>query len=552
MEERVTGGFELRRVLMIARRRWWIAALCALAVTGAAYAFSKSQQKQYTSSASLLLSDSDADQVLLTVPISQPTVDPTRQADTDISVVSSPAIFDMTAAALHLPATTVASEVTVTEQGQTNVVAIQATDPDPRLAASLANTYAQQAIVFARNTDRAQVQGVQRAVQAQLNRMSAAERASTSGQQLQARNQELQLLADAQTGNAEIINAASVPTSPSLPRTKRNLILGLLFGLLLGIGAALLTERLSRRVRISEELRDIHGLPVLVDVPASRRLRRGGAVLPSAESDREPFRMLLARLRYSNPSNDLRSILLTSAGAKEGKSTIAWHLAAAAAVSSPQRVLLVETDLRKPVLAARYGLRPGPGLADILSTLTWSDDVIQTVTVAGDGNGGGPRKTIDVIVGGTPTTHAATLIESEGMTDLLRYFGESYDLIVLDAAPALLVADAIPLISKVGGVLVVSRVGVTTRDEAAMLKDQLEALNAPTLGLVANGVRGGSGKRYGYYADGSRRHEHTDGHPVDAGASTPLPVFTALPRTIVLPGQRPDDTIPWPPRSDDE
>ena len=505
MDQLANGdGFDIRRVLMIVRRRWWLVLLCAVAVTGATYAFTKSTQPQYTASASLLLQQTDLDQVLLSQPLSQPTVDPTREAATNVAEVASSQVADMTAAALHIPERTIANELAVSAAGQTDVVSISATDPSPRVAANLVNTYAQQAIIFRRQADRAQVLQVQRAVQAQLDAMSPAARRGANGQYLRQRNSELQYLADAQTGNAEILNAANPPTTPSVPKTKRNLILGLLFGLVLGMGAAVGAERISRRVQISGEFADIHGLPVLVNVPFSHGLS-GGSTQPLEESDREPFRMLLAKLRYSNPGTNLRSILVTSAGAGEGKSTIAWQLAGAAAVGSSQRVLLIETDLRRPVLAERYGLRAAPGLADVLTQQSSMDDVIQTVTVERDGNSAGPSKTIDVLVGGPATRQASSLIDSGLMTQILLSVGKVYDLIVIDSPP-LLMSDAVPLLSKVSGVLVVSRVGVTTRDEAAMLRDQLRALHAPALGLIANGVKGGLGQ-YGYYGG---RNYHWD------------------------------------------
>jgi Mrp family chromosome partitioning ATPase len=84
------------------------------------------------------------------------------------------------------------------------------------------------------------------------------------------------------------------------------------------------------------------------------------------------------------------------------------------------------------------------------------------------------------------------------MTQALLNVGKVYDLIVIDSPP-LLLSYAVPLLSKVGGVLVVSRVGVTTRDAAAMLRDQLRALHAPVLGLIANGVKSGPG-HYGYFS----------------------------------------------------
>jgi hypothetical protein len=100
------------------------------------------------------------------------------------------------------------------------------------------------------------------------------------------------------------------------------------------------------------------------------------------------------------------------------------------------------------------------------------------------------------------------------MTQILLSVGKVYDLIVIDSPP-LLMSDAVPLLSKVSGVLVVSRVGVTTRDEAAMLRDQLRTLHAPALGLIANGVKGGLGQ-YGYYG-GRNYHWESPNVPDPSG-----------------------------------
>jgi tyrosine-protein kinase len=534
---------DLRQMMSIARRRWWLPVVCAFLVGGAAFVFSKSQQPQYTATASLLLRDTGLDQALLATALSPPLVDPNREANTNIEVVSSPAVAARTARALGIPLSVVAGEVTAAAEGITNVVAVNATDPSPQRAARLANTYARQAVKFSRDTDRSQVLEAQAAIGGQLNAMTDAQRRTPYAQLLLTRSQELRTLALADTGGAQVIAAATPPASPSTPRTKRTVVLGLLLGLVMGVGAAAFTERWSRRIRSSDELGDLHGLPVLSEVPRSPAMaeHRNGHVL--GEYEREAFRVILAKLQYANAGPQIRSVLVTSAAAKEGKSTVAWHLAETIALRGRDRVILVETDLRNPVLAARHHLDATPGLADVLGHGTPLSEAIQSVTPRAAASHGEPGHdsggldttrlphelepsaaavrifelgavrsagagsaivklpstgTMDVIVAGSRAIDPIRLLESARMGELLRILGETYDLVVLDTAPALVTADVMPLVEKVEGVLLVGRLGVTTRDQAELVKNELSALRAPMLGVVANDVKHGQG-RYSYY-----------------------------------------------------
>ena len=515
--------FDLGRVIAIGRRRWRLVVLCALAGAVAAFAFTARQQKQYTATASLLLRDAGLEQVILPTAVYSQTVDPTREAETNISLVSSPAVANRTASALHTTQETVAGEVAVSAVGATNLVSVNATDPNPHRAAALANGYAAEAIAFRRQTDQAQVIQTQRGVQSQLAAMTPAELASANGQLLESRDEALKALAAAATGNVQLIQAAGVPNAPSSPRTKRNVELGLLFGLLLGTAAAALAERLDRRVREPEELADIYGLPILARIPrlGVKRAGRHETVPALPKNDRRAFRMLLTRLRHAAGEPVVPAVVVTSAAAREGKSTIAWHLAETAAVAG-ERVLLVEADRRRALAAARHGLRTGPGLGDVLAGRSPVSEAIQGVPihvrrVAGldteprtrtplSPNGLSRRELenmglapgvrlhrvrpetarLDVMVSGMPMPDSASQVESGRMTRLLLTLAPDYDLVVFDSGSALLDPNVIPLMKMVRGALIVGRLGVTSRDEAAMFRDDLRLLNVPALGVIVN------------------------------------------------------------------
>lgn len=498
-----SGRNELERILRVLRRRFGLIALCALAVTGSALGFSLIQQKQYSATADLLFRDAQLDQKLFGSTVLPPSTDPTREAATNVKLVSLEVIAGRTSKALRASISpgSIQKRVTVSAEGQANVVSVTAIDPSARLAARLANTFAQEFVAFRRDADRAKIAAAQRLVQDQLNRLSSKEQDGARGRSLQDRAEQLGILASLQTGNAELVQPAKAPSSPSSPHTRRNTILALVLGLLLGAGLAFLFERLDRRMKDVGDLEKTYGLPLLGTVPESPALASsalGVSQLPFAEA--EAFRMLRAKLRYFNVDRPLRSLFVTSVAPGEGKTTVAQHLAIAAASGSSSRVLLLEADLRRPRIAAAYGLEPLPGLAEVLTHQVALEDVVQQVAVGDTSNGTGRAKTLDVLVAGANPPNSAELLESAKMAHLLDEIASKYDFLVIDTPPTSVVADAIPLVSRVSGVIVVSQVGRSSRDAAAHLREQLERLGAPTLGVVANRVKASRGDTYyGYY-----------------------------------------------------
>jgi succinoglycan biosynthesis transport protein ExoP len=480
------------------RRRPWVVLACTLLVLAAAYGVSRLQEKQYTATASLFFRDPGFDQKLFGSTFVEPSPDPVRQAATDVKLVSLRVVAERTAAALghRLTADEVAAKVTASAEGQADLVSISATDPSPVSAATLANTYAEQFIRFRREADRAKVREAQQLVQAQLDALSPAQRSGAQGQSLAQRADQLRILASLQTGNAELVQHAEPPQSPSSPKTVRNLVLGGLLGVLLGVGAAFLLDRLDRRVRDPKEIEGAFRRPILGTIPESRALskakypRDGG--LPPGET--EAFRMLRANLRYFNVDRQVKSVLLTSAAPADGKSTVAWNLAAAAA-GAGAKVLLLEADLRSPAfaLSSPY-VGSESGLSTVLAGYAAVDEAVQKVPVH---EGTSADRAMYVLAAGPLPPNPADLIESERMREVVHQAEQEYDLVVIDTPPTSVVSDAIPLVKQVSGVIVVVRLGQSTREAVMQLRNQLEHLDAPTLGVVLNAFSRDSGA-YGY------------------------------------------------------
>jgi capsular exopolysaccharide synthesis family protein len=208
-------------------------------------------------------------------------------------------------------------------------------------------------------------------------------------------------------------------------------------------------------------------------------------------------------------------LLVASAAPGDGKTTIAHNLAEAAQETGT-RTLLVEADLRRPTLARHYGLRAAPGLSELLIGAAEPHEAIQPVPIATRVNGATGEISLDVLVAGHPPPNPAELMESQTMSDTLGWVAEQYELVVVDTPPIAVVSDAMPLLRKVDGVVLVSQLGKNTRDAAAFLRERLVGVNAPLLGVVANGIRAKSKSAYGYgYGYGYYEHDGHQSQPID-------------------------------------
>jgi polysaccharide biosynthesis transport protein len=230
------------------------------------------------------------------------------------------------------------------------------------------------------------------------------------------------------------------------------------------------------------------GGPIIGRIPRSRALARSGRgtrALPAPEA--EAFRTVRVNLRRQLEQQGIRSLIVTSAIPGEGKTTLAWNLARIEAASG-SRVLLVEADLRRPSLARSLKANGSAGLSDLLAgDEAQLQDLIRPVDFHDDvdpsaAEGGA----IDVLFAGAPPANPAELLASERMQAVLEVIPDRYDLVVVDTPPTV-VSDAMPILEYVGGVVVVGRIGLSTDESLIGLREQLDQLDAPTLGVVVNG-----------------------------------------------------------------
>jgi capsular exopolysaccharide synthesis family protein len=502
-------GTDLRTLLGVIRRNAWLVVLACVVCAGAAYAISSRQDKQYTASASVLLRAPSP----LPTPFIDPSNTPERDTATDFAIASQDVVKGRAARALERVgeprAAAAVEDIELTIEDNSDVLIVEATAGSPAEAARVSNVFAKQYIEFRRSSDRASLLEAQQLVQKELalQRERLADDDLTSVQEQQARSQiaslrkrdsQLGTLAALQTGNTTLVEKANPPLKASAPKPTRDLLIGAFAGLLLGLALALGRDQLDRRVRRSEDVETLMDLPVFGRVRRSSALRQATRMpddLPIV--DAEAFRMLRANLRFAGPHGEpVKSVLITSAAIEDGKTTIAFYTAAVAAANG-QRVLLIEADVRRPVLASKLGLPKGDGLSAVLAGAPGHyTDYCRQVPVAMQGD---ESLTLDVLLGGKQPRNAAELIDSQRMTDVLTDAKDQYDLVVIDTPPVPIVSDAIPLMGQVDAVLVVARVGSITTQEMGRLRDQLEKVDAPTLGVIANCVPVHEG---GYYAHG--------------------------------------------------
>lgn len=452
-----------------------------------------------------------------------PTGNQQAQQSTDPKLVELGDMAARTAYSLGrgLTAEKVRSGMSVSAQGESNIVNVSATAPSPTLAAEIANTYTNLFVSEQQNSNHKYYASVLVLVNKQLAALSPNEKAGTAGLALRARAQSLGVLAELHNGNVQVAQAATTPTSPSSPKVSRNTALGAVLGLLLGLGIAFLLERFDRRIREPKDLEAVYGLPLLGVVPESSALgqsargtRGSRGVVPPGEA--EAFHLIRAHLRYFNVDRELRTLLVASGAPGDGKTTVARHLASAAARMGG-RVLLMEADLRRPTVAQQLDVSSGPGLSDLLIGAVSIDEAIQSVALDGPPSERSKGRTLDVLVAGAALPpNPGELIESRAMEVLLERVRSTYDLVVIDTPPLTVVSDAFPLLGKVDGVVIVGRVGRNRRDIAERLQQTLAGAGAPLLGVIANGFKPSRGS-HGYSYDYSYT---SDKQSAPKGAST--------------------------------
>ena len=291
-----------------------------------------------------------------------------------------------------------------------------------------------------------------------------------------------------------------LPKSPYSPNVNQALLIGGVIGLLAGIIFAAIKHLLDRRVRSVESIQKV-GMSAIGTLPADHRLAKGRQVLPVTSSsntraDRanhayaEALRELRTNLAYMDVDNPPRVVVITSSVPGEGKSSLSANLAVTIAQTGKE-VIVVDGDLRRPVVAEMFSLPGDAGLTDVLAGQAELDDVLQDFA---------PIPNLQVLAAGRIPPNPSELLASQSMRHLLDQLSERA-FVIIDAPPLLPVTDGAVLAKASDGALIVVKAGKPTIDELAKAVENLDRVGAHKLGVILNQVptKGADASRYGYY-----------------------------------------------------
>ncbi len=292
-----------------------------------------------------------------------------------------------------------------------------------------------------------------------------------------------------QVSNVKIIEYAATPQWPIGPNRMKNFLLLTIMAFFTGCSLALVVDYLDNTVKTQDDVERHIKLPYLGYVPLIKEkinITKEGATIPShiiIKPDEhtspllEAFRNIRTSIIFSAPPGALKSMLVTSAFPKEGKSTITFNLAITMA-NDGSRTLLVDGDMRRPSLHKMSGLENSEGLSNYLTSKISIDKVIQET----------PYQNLKLITCGPIPPNPSELFSSYRMKELLEEAKTKFDRIIFDSAPIFGISDSVVLAKALDGVIQVIKFGKVTWEMANRSKERLQNLGVKITGIIINGV----------------------------------------------------------------
>jgi capsular exopolysaccharide synthesis family protein len=561
---------ELRDYLNVIRARKWIIIQAVIIVTLTAVVVSLFQAPTYQGEARVLISDRDAGAAIFGTALGDLSAQPERGLQTQVQLMQLRPLAETVVRKLGLQESpeSLLLRVTVTGIGQTNVVTIVATDGDPKRAAEIANAMGDAYVEWSKQSKRESIKSAADEVQTRLD--DARTQILELGRKISAQGKSDELSAELtiatglyttlaekletllvneqlEIGAGRVVSAAVADPVAVSPKPVRNGALGLAVGLMFGLGMAFLLEYLDNTIKSTDEAEKLYGAPVLGHIPEEYfekgEKRRLSIVQHPGSPAAESYRVLRNSLDFVNFQHDIQVLLVTSSAPGEGKSTVAANLAAGLSQAG-KKVVLVNSDFRRPTTDQFFNINNIIGLSDVL---TGSNSLKSALQRPGD-------EQLLVLSSGKMPPNPSELLGSQKMADLIESLKEWADWVVVDSPPLLAVADAAAIARWADGVLMVTRGGVSTREAARKGREMLEKVGARIIGVAVWGLEEtAGGKGYGYYYDGlyggynggyyyygyytpteqGRSKKKNKGVPVDSGAKGPV-IEIASPREVEL------------------
>jgi succinoglycan biosynthesis transport protein ExoP len=503
---------------ILRRRKWWVGSIAVLGLA-ASLAFSLTAHKQYAATAQLLVQPSfdPSGGVVQEQPVTQTDV------ETELQLVTSAPVQQAVRAQLGSVPIVSASEV-----GVTNVIAITATSQVPSRASLIANLYSNAFVQYRQavasrslTTAEAQLRSQISSLAQQLNSFAGNTNSPAASallnQQAVLKEQlaQMQVSGAVDTGDVVLVTPAQTPTAPSSPKPAQDALLGLAGGLALGLGAAFLRDSLDDRLTSKEATEHAAGMSVLAMTPLVSWRREKPLLVsiteptsPAAES----YRSLRTSLQFARQGQQLRSMVVTSPGINEGKTSTLANLGVVFAQAG-ERVVIVSGDLRRPRIGAFFGLDEQVGLTNVLLGQVTLEEAL--LPVPGFGR-------LSLLPAGPVPPNPAELLNSAH--EIFARLRHHFDLVLIDSPPVLPVTDPAILARHADVTLVLAAAGQTRRADLRRAVEKLDQVNATILGIVLNKVTRQTERNYGYsYSYKPYRVEEppvmSAGHPNGNGSS---------------------------------
>lgn len=283
------------------------------------------------------------------------------------------------------------------------------------------------------------------------------------------------------------VDRASIPEKPVFPDRPLTFIVAGLLGLALGVGAALMRENLATTIESGDDLARVAGIPSFGEIPQESAIARMGSVEslvddPGLRVVSEAFRDVRTNLLFSE--RDLRSLVVTSPDGSHGKTTVAFGLAVTLARAGT-RTVLVDADLRRGRLAEMLGVRRAPGLAELLTAQTTHKAAVRST----------PLSTLDIITGGNRPADPGELLTVE-FPAILKWLEEEYEMVIIDATPAVPVTDARVVARYADATVLVVGAGRTSRRQVRTAIERLALISVRPTATILNQSKSPRGSSY--------------------------------------------------------
>ena len=509
----------------VLRERKWIVILAVIIAVLAAAALTFMRTPQYRASATIVRQQTSLEQTLLNTTVVQYD-DIQRDLVTMSQSVTSSRVAALVKEKLKSSksAGQLLQMVSARPASDSNNITVTAVSANPAEAADVANAFASQTILLRQEASRQAIVNAREVLEGQLAAMTPADLKSATGIDLQSRVEQLKLLEQMQTGGYLLWQPAQAPGLAFSPRPIRDMAVAVVLGLIVGLVFAFIVDRLDRRIKREADFEREFQLPVLASVPRlgkwAGRDHKNLSGFVGFKAPHSPlleaYRGLRSNLQYFEVDKGLRTLLVVSGLPLEGKTATTANLALSLALSG-KRVIVVDADLRNPMLHAYLEVGNEVGLSTVLAGGVEIAEAVRVVklekflptngklAIGDDGRRSVEptlQKDLLCMTSGPLPPNPAELLASTRMEEVLSGLGALADYVLLDSPPVLLVADALSIAARVDAVIIVARTNGTTTGEAHETRTLLDRVGARLIGVVVGGVKADKGHRYryGYYS----------------------------------------------------